>query len=130
MIEAMGAVGGFVGSLVNRGFDFWTKKEERKHEIALMKEQRETSKLLHSQQLDLETWKGLATSLEHDKSIQGNSPWVQDVRAMVRPALTIALVAAGVATGESEITTLASIAVGWWFGDRSASKVRGALPAI
>lgn len=129
MIEAVGALGGFIGSIATKGFDLWAKQGERKHELALIQEQRETAKLMHSQELDLASWKGLSTSLDHDASIQGNTPWVQDVRALVRPVLTIALVAAGVVTGESEITTLASIAVGWWFGDRSGVKVRGALPA-
>ena len=89
------------------------------------------------------SWDGLRASIAHDTAA-GAAPalpaWVQSVRALMRPAITVGLLAAVVAlwrdlpralppaeaaeTGQylaRALTAAATTAVVWWFGDRSLS---------
>ncbi len=83
-------------------------------------------------------WQGLNASVEADAKLAGGYAWVEAVRALVRPALTVviwlvftvlffAALAAKLpgTTGQEVIVTFvnavtfaASTALAWWFGDR------------
>lgn len=76
-------------------------------------------------------WRGLAASMEAEASIGDSYRWVNAVRALTRPLLTLllwvitGLVFLGASTearaGIVETTTFAATAATlWWFGDRGA----------
>ena len=118
MIELIPAVGGFLASVTNRVLDMRQAKADRAHELEMARDKRETAKLMHSQELDMASWNGLDKSMQHDASLKGVSPIVQNIRAMVRPALTVgALLGAGF--GIEALEPLANLTVAWWFGDRA-----------
>ncbi len=68
--------------------------------------------------------KNLTAAITAEAGMRGASPWVQDVRAMVRPGLTAGLVilAFVAATFDNPHTAqfifMATTAVTFWFGDR------------
>lgn len=79
-------------------------------------------------------WRGLAASMEAEAAIADSYRWVNAVRALTRPMLTLllwvitGLVFLGASTearaGIVETTTFAATAATlWWFGDRG-NKVR------
>lgn len=76
-------------------------------------------------------WSGLQTSLEAEAAIRSSYKWVDAIRGLTRPALTVLLwlitlliwVSADAynrATIIETATFAATAATLWWFGDRSA----------
>ena len=138
---ASGGLLGIFGSILGRGFQIWERREERadrrlqnEHELRLIEEQAK----LRAQETEAEivklqtegSYAGLSASLRHDESLTATSGWVNDVRAMVRPAMTLvlgiilgAMVYHNVAEVQTEaaqaIVFSAVTAITWWFGDRS-----------
>jgi hypothetical protein len=137
---AGGGLLGIFGSVLGKGFRIWERREERadrrlqnEHELRLIEEQAK----LRAQETEAEivklqtegSYTGLSASLRHDESITPTSGWVNDVRAMVRPAMTLilgiilgAMVYHNVAEVQAEaaqaIVFSAVTAITWWFGDR------------
>lgn len=83
---------------------------------------------------------GLQASLGDQTQLSGRvSPWVADALGLVRPGLTLVLVLAALTVAVAlaagapermlnpffEFASMASMAVAWWFGDRSHGKARG-----
>jgi hypothetical protein len=79
-------------------------------------------------------WRGLEASQTAEAAIQPSYPWVQAIRALVRPTLTLALwvIAAGAAGFAASNVSLADFAETagfaavaatlWWFGDRAPNR--------
>ena len=76
------------------------------------------------------SWKGLEASMLAEASLSGGYRWVDAVRALTRPTLTLLLwvITAGIflattPSGQADlvdaITFAATAATLWWFGDRS-----------
>lgn len=158
---AGGGVFGILGSAVNRVFGIFERREARRdreqqyaeqvnvraHELELLRENRLTAAAETENEIAVTqtegSFRGLEASLTAAASI-GNAPgWVNAVRAMVRPILTILLwvfaalifkwvleSAAGGVLSADEIPTLvryvvysvifaATTATVWWYGDRA-----------
>lgn len=146
-----GAVGSGLGRLVgiyemrerrqDRTLEMSHEKALWAHELDLQNLQvkaraAETEQVLHTIEVQ-GAWQGLKTSIEAETALRPGYPWVEAVRALVRPALTVlvwltftglflaALSArlpasnAIIETFVNAITFAASTALAWWFGDRS-----------
>lgn len=136
-----GGLLGVLGNFANRAFGIWERREEREnmrinnaHELELVREQRITraqeteSEIVTTQVAG--SYEGLSESLRHDTSLSRNvSPWVNNIRALVRPVLTSVLTVAMIAMGfvmsdEIQLSVVDAVvftgvtAVTWWFGDR------------
>jgi hypothetical protein len=131
-----GGVTGLFGTLLGRVANIFEKKQDRafilqKYQLDAKLRSIETEKQLELQYINT-SQKSLQASYKHDSNILVNSDWVNNIRALVRPVLTILLwllIAAiyfnlepiddekGVIV-ETIIycTTTATV---WWFGDRS-----------
>ena len=116
---------------------FAQKKEEWNHEERLLDMQMKAKAAETEQELAITassgSWTGLTESLKAETAIGATYPWVNAVRALVRPALTMGLggflCAAFFATGGAARTEIsdalvfaAVTAVVWWFGDRAPKK--------
>lgn len=152
-----GGVFGLLGNLANRGFSIWETREKRKdaqmayqqeekrwaNEKDLLRIQMEQKQEAHEQ--DLETaavsgsWQGLTESLHAEAAVQPSYRWVNAVRSLVRPFLTLeSQIAAGViylaAKGPAQaelqqaaaetILFIATASALWWFGARAEHKPR------
>lgn len=154
---ALGAAFGALGSVLNRGFGLLETREKRQdrrlefdhekdrwaHENEMAAVQ-QVEKAAEAAQALAQTqaqgsWTGLTGSIAAEASIGASWPWVQAVRALTRPALTVMLwllyaalflaaaagalhpdAAASVVTGAADtISFSAATALTWWFGDRA-----------
>jgi hypothetical protein len=145
---AGGGILGLLGSAAGRALSIWETKEKRKdmiiqneHEIKLIGEQAKVRAQETEDELKMVDAKlvadvntmytrgsvdGLVASIQADSELTGISQWVSNVRALVRPSLTLILwVLAGIVWfGSKDKTVLdaivmsASMATAWWFGDR------------
>lgn len=137
-----GGATGLFGSLVSRGFSFFEKKQDYKHELALQE--------LHIQTrgMELESEEAIAGSVAaatireasylHDASYGVPSPKAATVLRFVRPVLTLLLLTLvaviwATLTPEQEemqlqiistILYLATVAFTWWFGSRDTEKAK------
>lgn len=133
------AAGGGLFGLVGVGAKMFVAYKDKQlvmaHEINMAKETRtnmemeiELSKQKGSIELELQESdsdaRNLTAAIEAEASMRGASPWVNDVRAMVRPVLTLVLVFAAMFAVsqswslDSEFVFMAMTAVTFWFGDR------------
>ena len=118
---------------------FVQKKEEWGHEERLLDMQVKAKAAESEQELAVTaasgSWGGLGESLKAETSIGATYPWVNAVRALVRPALTLGLAsflcAAFFAMTPGDIDRAyvadslvfaAVTAIVWWFGDRAPKK--------
>jgi hypothetical protein len=119
--------------------EFAQKKEEWSHEERLADMQTKAKAAASEQELAVTaasgSWGGLGDSLKAETSIGATYPWVNAVRALVRPALTLGLAsflcAAFFALPAGDIDRAyvadslvfaAVTAIVWWFGDRAPKK--------
>lgn len=142
-----GGIFGLIGNLATKSFhyletrqSFAAKQAEWQHETELLKlqsqwKQPETE---HEPPLALAgSWNGLLSSLGDQRALPASYKWVDAVRALVRPFLTLGLsgvlaaaffsMAPGDLAREYVIDSLvfASVtAIVWWFGDRAAPRKR------
>jgi len=115
---------------------FAQKKEEWGHDERVLDLQAKAAGAANAQALAVTaasgSWSGLSDSLKAEGAIAASYGWVNAVRALVRPALTIglcgflgaaffALSPADSARGEiSDSLVFAAVtAIVWWFGDRA-----------
>lgn len=141
-----GGVFGLLGNVAAKVFGFYEarqtfaqKREEWTHEERLLDLQAKARAAETEQQLAITassgSWSGLAESLKAETAIGPAYVWVNAVRALVRPTLTIGLggflcaaffaLPPGDATRAEVSNSLifaAVTALTWWFGDRAPGK--------
>ena len=135
----LGNVASKLIGLVEAKQEFAQKKEEWGHEERLLDMQTKAKAAGSEQELAVTassgSWSGLAESLKAETGIGATYPWVNAVRALVRPALTLGLAtflcAAFFALTPGDIDRAyvadslifaAVTAIVWWFGDRAPKK--------
>lgn len=162
---ASGGVLGLAGSLVGGVFKYFQRRQEIAYSKAewdnefrllnlernMANDENEHEVEIASMQADLQheqlSYKGLDASIRAERSLKGNSGWVDDLRALFRLFLTSALCAMTMYIfwslinmdekltklfSQSEIVDLikyivhtvvftTATAVTWWFGDRAIS---------
>ncbi len=118
---------------------FAQKKEEWSHEERLLDMQMKAKAAETEQELAVTaasgSWSGLGESLKAETSIGPAYPWVNAVRALVRPALTLGLggflctAFFAMTPGDIDrayvadsLVFAAVTAIVWWFGDRAPKK--------
>lgn len=142
---AGGGVFGLLGTVIGRAAGYFERRQQNTHERSRWQHE------LHIQQLQMQarqeeaaaeekladtagSWRGLAASIDADASIGTSYAWVNAVRALTRPILTLLLwlitwlVFVGSPEAEQvkivETATFAATAATlWWFGDRGASRM-------
>lgn len=138
-----GGLFGLLGNVANKVIGIFTakqefaqKKEEWGHEERLLDMQMKAKAAETEQELAVTassgSWSGLGESLKAETAIGASYPWVNAVRALVRPALTLGLggflCAAFFALAPSDasrsaisdsLVFAAVTAIVWWFGDRA-----------
>lgn len=150
-----GPLFGLVGGIANKWMDLETQKVSNAHELKKfdfelqmrdkerIAKQEENEQNMQANQLDVEgqlvladvkgSWQGLDTSIKADMAIESGYKWVSAVRALMRPALTVAgltattvmsfMMAGDIQTGAAMATyTNTSMMLAWWFGDRQTQK--------
>lgn len=139
-----GGLFGLLGNVASKVFGlyeakqtFAQKKEEWSHEERLLDVQMKTHAAETEQNLALTaatgSWNGLAESLKAESALGPSYAWVNAVRALVRPALTLGLggflcaaffaVPAPERAPISDTLIFAAVtALTWWFGDRAPKK--------
>ncbi|MEQ9507108.1 MAG: hypothetical protein RLO80_12655 [Hyphomonas sp.] len=137
---AGGGVFGLLGTVIGRIAGFFERRQENvqerarwTHEAAVIELQMKVraSELAGQESLAQTSgaWEGLAASMAAEASIGESYRWVNAVRALTRPLLTLLLwlitglvylgAAAEAKSGIVETTTFAATAATlWWFGDR------------
>jgi hypothetical protein len=118
---------------------FTQKKEEWGHEERLLDMQTKAKAAESEQQLAAAassgSWSGLGESLKSETAIGATYPWVNAIRALTRPGLTLGLTsflcAAFFAMTPGDIDRAyvadslvfaAVTSIVWWFGDRAPKK--------
>ena len=141
-----GGLFGLVGNVASKVIgifeakqEFAQKKEEWGHEERLLDMQTKAKVQETEQELAVTatsgSWSGLGESLKAETAIGATYPWVNAIRALVRPALTLGLAsflcAAFFALSPGDIDRAyvadslvfaAVTAIVWWFGDRAPKK--------
>lgn len=119
---------------------FKQKQAEWAHETDLLKLQMNARQQETESEIALAgasgSWSGLSASLAAETAIGATYPWVNAVRALVRPALTFGLAAFlcaaffALAPGDidrayvaNSLVFAAVTAIVWWFGDRAPKRV-------
>jgi hypothetical protein len=135
----LGNVAGKVLGLFTAKQEFAQKKEAWGHEERLLEMQMKAKAAETEQELAVTaasgSWSGLGESLKAETGIGATYAWVNAVRALTRPALTLGLTgflcAAFFALGPGDLDRAyvadslvfaAVTAIVWWFGDRAPKK--------
>ncbi len=136
----LGNIAGKVVGIFESRQAFAQKKEEWTHEERLLDLQMKAKAAENEQALSLAaasgSWSGLVESLKSEAGIGASFTWVNAVRALVRPALTLGLGAflcaaffasppGDAARNEmsNSLIFAAVTALTWWFGDRSPKNI-------
>lgn len=145
---ASGGMFGLVGTALGRLAGFFERKQSFAHEQARWSHETHLLELqmqASAQETEAEialaetagSWRGLEASMQAEANIGASYAWVNAVRGLTRPFLTLLLwLIAGMiwigadAAGRESITetaTFASTAATlWWFGDRGPRRDTGA----
>ena len=133
----LGNVAGKVIGIFETRQAFAQKKEEWGHEERLLDMQMKAKAAETEQELAVTassgSWGGLGDSLKSEAAIGATYPWVNAVRALVRPALTLSLsgflgsaffATSGAARNSiaDSLVFAAVTAIVWWFGDRAPKR--------
>jgi len=140
---AGGGVFGVMGTALGRLAGYFERRqsiahEERRwqHELKVLDRNQQAASAEAEASLALEhaegRWSGLQASLEAETAIRSSYKWVDAIRGLTRPALTVLLWLITVliwfsadapnrATIIETATFAATAATLWWFGDRSAA---------
>lgn len=143
---AGGGVFGLLGTALGRAAGFFEKKQSIAHEERRWAQETALLELQQSAQVQAAkaeqavtqaegSWRGLEASLEAEAAIASSYKWVDAVRALTRPVLTLVLWFITCAIwfsadltergGITETATFAATAATlWWFGDRSAQRTQ------
>jgi hypothetical protein len=141
-----GGLFGLVGNIATKAFGYFEAKQafvekqaEWSHETDLLKLQMQAKAAETEQEIHIAesqgSWSGLSASLAAEGALLSSYPWVNAVRTLVRPALTIGLTtflaAAFFAMAPGDIDRAyvadslvfaAVTSIVWWFGDRAPKK--------
>ena len=137
---AGGGIFGLIGTALGRFAGYFERRQQQAHERARWGHESELLKLqmqARAEETEAElaiaetagSWEGLKASMASDAAIGPSYLWVNAVRGLTRPALTLLLwlIAVGVYLGAdtggrqaiTETATFAATAATlWWFGDR------------
>lgn len=137
---ASGGLFGLAGTAIARVASFFERRQQFKqeqarwsHETALLELQMRARQAETEAELALTetrgSWEGLVSSMQAEASIGESYLWVNAIRSLTRPGLTVLLwgIAGGIWLGadnaaRSAITETATFAATaatlWWFGDR------------
>lgn len=133
----LGSLIGGSGSALSKWMGMREKKISNEHELKLIEMQIQSKRAETENDLAIAQEKGYADirtkSYEHDGSTGETSLWVNNALRMVRPILTLLLIALiwtiwmTIAKDDLEIKNeiidgvlfMSSVALAWWFGDRS-----------
>lgn len=143
---------GFLGQFISRGLNIWELREHRAdlqleqaqelkrwaHEKDLLQLQMQARSQETEQELDVADaasgWQARTAAMEAEAAIRPSWPWVEAVRALIRPVLTLECQAllvlvyfAGSAARQADLRTAiaesimfnASATLLWWFGERA-----------
>jgi hypothetical protein len=121
-----GAVLGGIGSLLTKGVSIYENYQQAKIDEKRRSDELEIAKINAGKDTQV-------ASYQHDSSFENVSPWINNVRALVRPSITgyaLALVTlfyfyasdADRSLIVLNVLDLAAMACAWWFGDKSLSK--------
>lgn len=134
-VAAGGGLFGLIGAGVNKYFDYKKQAQINVQELEMadkvsiqMDKELEIAKFKGSMELEIQEGdndaKGLMSAIEAEQSIKEVHQWVNDVRGMTRPVLTLILVLmAWKEDGiDKSLDWMASTAVTFWFGDRPPKK--------
>ena len=92
MLTLLASMLGFASSALPRLADFWQDRNDRKHELAILDRQLEQARLGHQQRLEeIAVQADIAESqalYQHDAKLASGAPWVDALRASVRPIVT------------------------------------------
>ena len=145
MVELLGTMlaggaTGIFGSLINRVASYFERKQERKFILEKYKldaEARKDEYEYHMEEAQLEAnTQALKASYQHDSNIGVASKWVINTLKLVRPVLTLLLIAltssiiyellSSDMMGADQLDYiiqsvfyLTTTSITWWFGDRS-----------
>lgn len=150
MLTLLGSLLGFISSAFPDLLKLWQDKQDRKHELEILDRQMDQMRLGHNQRLEeiavnADIKESLAL-LKHDAQPSGE-PWVDALRASVRPVLTYAFfllfaavkfcalyvmvaddgltfVVALTNIWDAETQALFAAVMSFWFGQRALAKVR------
>jgi hypothetical protein len=138
-----GGLFGLVGNIATKVFGYFEAKQaftqkvaEWAHETDLLKLQMQAKAAETEQEIHIAesqgSWSGLSASLSAEGGLANSYPWVNAVRSLVRPALTLGLAtflsAAFFAMAPGDIDRAyvadslvfaAVTSIVWWFGDRA-----------
>jgi hypothetical protein len=142
-----GGLFGLVGNVAAKVFGYFEAKQaftqkqaEWIHEVDLLKLQMQAKAAETEQEIHVAesqgSWGGLTSSVTAEGAIGASYPWVNAVRALVRPTLTLGLTTFlasaffALAPGDIDrayvadsLVFVAVTAVVWWFGDRAPRKL-------
>jgi len=141
---AGGGVFGLLGTMIGRAAGYFEQRQSQAHERARwqheahlagleLQARREESEAAERLAETSGRWQGLAASMQAEASIGESYAWVNAVRALTRPVLTLLLwlitwlvFLASPETEQAKIvetaTFAATAATLWWFGDRGAQR--------
>ena len=141
---AGGGVFGLLGTVIGRAAGYFEQRQSQAHERARWQHEAHLAGLeLQARREEGEAaerlaetsgrWQGLAASMQAEASIGESYAWVNAVRALTRPVLTLLLwlitwlvFLASPETEQAKIvetaTFAATAATLWWFGDRGAQR--------
>jgi hypothetical protein len=141
-----GGLFGLVGNIATKAIGYFEAKQaftekvaEWSHESDLLKLQMQAKAAETEQEIHIAesqgSWSGLSASLSAEEAVGSSYPWVNAVRALVRPTLTLGLTtflsAAFFAMAPGDIDRAyvadslvfaAVTSIVWWFGDRAPKK--------
>jgi hypothetical protein len=144
---ASGGLFGLVGNIATKIFGYFENKQafiqkeaEWQHETDLLKLQMQARAAETESEMKVAeaqgTWGGLTGSVAAEAAIGASYPWVNAVRALVRPTLTVGLTTFlataffAMAPGDIDrayvadsLVFVAVTSVVWWFGDRAPRKL-------
>lgn len=149
MLTLLGSLLGFISSTFPDLLNIWKDRADRSHELAILDRQMEAQKLNHSNRLeeihvqaDISESKALYSHARQPSGV----PWVEALRATVRPMITYAffvlfamvkiaalfqLLNSGFTVADSlmiiwdgETQALFAAVMSFWFGQRALTKLR------
>ena len=141
-----GGLFGLVGNIATKLFGYFEAKQafvqkqaEWSHESELLKLQMQAKSAESEQEIHIAesqgSWSGLTVSLTAESALGATYAWVNAVRALVRPGLTLGLATFlasaffAMAPGDIDrayvadsLVFAAVTSIVWWFGDRAPRK--------
>lgn len=120
----VGSVGGIAEKVWSKKLDTELKVKEWGHIENMHQLQLDADEQKNSHELSITNaqgdWAALGQSIKAEASTSGASQWVNNVRALVRPILTLSVLT--LAAFDPSFMNLATLAISWWFGSRGVAE--------